>query len=176
VKQYLNVKAYAVIILIIGTLLLCACPGAPSQNFTPPPTSAEPAEPVEPLISEHTEKKPSDEVERVDVVYFHRPQRCTKCLCFEERVSYVIATYFQDEIDSGKLTFRILNLGDPENAEIASKYAAIGSQLFVNTIIDGKEHIQDIQEIWSWNCTGDEEQFDAQVRNVIEQSLAGTAG
>jgi hypothetical protein len=151
--------------------LLYACPGSPSQSFTPPSTPIEPAEPEEPLVSEHEENTPSDEVERVDVVYFHRPQRCTKCLCFEERVSYVVATYFHDEIDSGKLTFKILNLGDPENAERAAKYAAVGSQLFINTIKDGEDHIQDIQEIWAWNCTGDVEQFDAQVRNAIEQSL-----
>jgi hypothetical protein len=166
-------KAYTIIFFIIVTGLLCACPGSPSKTFTPPPTSTESTEPVEPLISEHKQDVPSDMANRVDVVYFHRSQRCTKCLCFEDRVSYVINTDFQDQIDNGKLTFKILDLGDPDNADMAMKYAAVGSQLFINTIIDGEEHIEDIQEIWSWNCTKDEKSFDANVRNVIEQSLEG---
>jgi hypothetical protein len=174
VKHYINARAYAIIFLIIVAGLICACHGSSPQTFTPPPTPSESSEPVEPPVSEPEQDTPSDTVDRVDVIYFHRPQRCTKCLCFEERISYVIATYFQNELDNGKLTFRILDLGDPDNEQIALKYAAVGSQLFINTIIDGEEHIKDIQEIWSWDCTSDEKNFDARVKNVIEQSIEGT--
>ena len=152
-------------ILIIGVLYAC---GSPTPEVIPPPSEP----PEAPVVSSPSEK-PSGTPDRVDVVYFHRPQRCVTCICFEERISHVVKTYFRSELDSGKLTFQILNLGDEENAAIASKYGAIGSQLFINTVKDDIEHIRDIQEIWSWKCTKDEEGFDQAVKSVIEQSLRG---
>ena len=114
-----------------------------------------------------------DSLNRVDVVYFHRPQRCPTCLCFEERIVYVVNTYFQDELKSGKLTFGVYNIGDSKNADIARKYGAVGSQLFINTVKDGTDHIRDIKKIWSWNCRTNKQGFDQQVKSAIEQSLNG---
>ena len=74
---------------------------------------------------------------------------------------------------SGKLTFEILNLGDEESAVIARKYNAVGSQLFINTITNGIDHIRDIQEIWSWGCTKNAQGFDESVKNIIEESIRG---
>ncbi|HUT68576.1 MAG TPA: nitrophenyl compound nitroreductase subunit ArsF family protein [Dehalococcoidales bacterium] len=110
---------------------------------------------------------------KVDLLYFHRSQRCTKCLCFEERVSYVVSEYFQDEINSGQLTFRILNIGDKENVALVKKYGAVSSQLFINTIVDGVENIRDVQDIWSWDCTSKTNRFEDEVKNTIEISLRG---
>jgi len=93
------------------------------------------------------------------------------CLCFEERLRHVVRTYFQDEVDSGKLTLEVLNLGDKENAATVNKYGAFGPQLFINTVRDGADHIRNIEEIWSWGCRSDKEGFDQAVKNLIEQSL-----
>ena len=159
-KMYLPLLA----ILVVGLLSACGTSATvtpPSDESLDPPEVASPSD--EPL-------GPTD---RVDVVYFHRPRRCVTCLCFEERISYVVKTYFQDELASGKLTFEIFNLGDNENAVIANKYGAVGSQLFINTIRDGIDHITDIQDIWGWGCTSNEEAFDNAVRSAIAQSLNG---
>ena len=154
------------LLALLALGLLCACgssPAATPSGEGPSGSSAVSPIPDEPL-------RPAD---RVEVVYFHRPRRCVTCICFEERVSYVVQTYFQDELDSGKLTFEIFNLGNEDNAAIVDKYGAIGSQLFVNTIKEGVDHISDIQEIWNWDCRHDKEGFDKAVKNVIEQSLKG---
>jgi hypothetical protein len=66
-----------------------------------------------------------------------------------------------------------LSLGDSENKSLVSKYGAVSSQLFVNTIIDGKDNIEDIQSIWDWSCRTEQKIFDAAIKNVIEQSLKG---
>jgi hypothetical protein len=84
-----------------------------------------------------------------------------------------MSTYFQDELDSGQMTFGVYNIGDKKNAAIIKKYGAISSQLFINTVKDGSDHITDIQDIWSWHCTSNKEGFDQKVKNVIEQSLNG---
>jgi len=159
---------FLIVIPVIG--LLCTCAGPAPASEPPPPGESSGSSTVTPPTEE-----PLGPPDRVDVVYFHRPQRCKTCICFEERISYVVNTYFQEELASGKLTFEILNLGDEENALIASKYCAISSQLFINTVSEGVDHIEDIQEIWDWGCTKNEEGFDEAVRTTIEQSLNGEA-
>lgn len=110
---------------------------------------------------------------RIDVVYFHANLRCVTCLCFEKEVTNIIKTYFQDAINSGKLTYRVLNIQEPQNAAIAKKYGALGSQLFVNNVINDFDNIEDIQDIWSWNCAADLSGFDTKVKDVIELRLNG---
>lgn len=162
---------FPLVIIILAVGLLCAC-GNPSPAVTPP--TEEPSAP--PAVTPPTEQpsEPSETTtapDRVDVVYFHRPRRCVTCLCFEERLRHVVRTYFQDEVDSGKLTLEVLNLGDKENAATVNKYGAFGPQLFINTVRDGADHIRNIEEIWSWGCRSDKEGFDHAAKNLIEQSL-----
>ena len=110
---------------------------------------------------------------RIDVVYFHANIRCVTCLCFEKEVTNIIKTYFQDAINSGKLTYRVLNIQEPKNAGIAKKYSAIGSQLFINTVTNDFDNIEDIQDIWSWNCVDNPAGFDMKVKNIVELRLKG---
>jgi hypothetical protein len=166
----LKAKMYFAIVSILAVGLFCACASPTIPPTSPPDESTQPSN--ETSISQ-TQNETANLVDRVDVVYFHRPQRCPTCLCFEERIRYVISTYFQDELNSGHMTFGVYNIGDSKNAAIVKKYGAISSQLFINTVKDGTDHITDIQDIWSWNCRSDKEGFDQQIKNVIEQSLNG---
>jgi len=109
--------------------------------------------------------------EKVEVVYFYRAQRCTGCVYAETTTQYTLETYFADELASGKITFATLNVGAEENAAIAEKYGAYSSSLFINTIIDGTDHIEEITEIWF--VLGDDEAFVEVVRSKIEESLSG---
>ena len=169
-NKSLRDKIYLAIVTVLAVGLFCACT-SPSIPPTSPPD--EPTQPSDETPTSQPQDEPPNLVDRVDVVYFHRPQRCVTCLCFEERIRYVMSTYFQDELDSGEMTFEVYNIGDKKNAAIVKKYGAISSQLFINTVKDGSDHITDIQDIWSWHCTSNKEGFDQQVKNVIEQSLNG---
>jgi hypothetical protein len=173
----LRAKTYFAIVSMLAVGLFCACasPAIPptSTPDEPPGQSEITTTPSNEPSTSQTQDETLNSVDRVDVVYFHRPQRCPTCLCFEERIRYVMSTYFQNELNSGKMTFQVCNIGDSENAAIVKKYGAISSQLFINTVKDGTDHITDIQDIWSWNCRGDKEGFDQQVKNVIQQSLNG---
>ena len=177
--MYISPRAKACFIivafLVVGLFLACASP-APTPTV-PPAEAATPSEttttPSENLSISLTQDESPDLVDRVDVVYFHRPQRCVTCLCFEDRIRYVVSAYFQNELNSGRMTFGVYDIGDRKNAAIASKYGAVGSQLFINTVKDGKDNIKDIQDIWSWSCRTNKAGFDQKVKNVIEQSLKG---
>ena len=138
------------IILVAG--MLCACGGPAPEAPPAPDTSPVPAD-------------------KVEVVYFHRAQRCSGCLYAEAGTRYTLETYFKDELASGKLTFKVFNVENKENAAIVEKYDAYSSSLFINTIIDGTEHIEKVNEIWF--VLGDDEAFIEVVRSKIEQSLSG---
>lgn len=107
--------------------------------------------------------------DRVDVVYFHRPQRCYNCYYAEDGIRYTVETYFADERASGKVTFKVLNVADEENAAIVNKYKAYALSLFINTIRDGTDHIEQVTDIWL--LIGDDEAFVEAVRSKIEESL-----
>jgi len=110
---------------------------------------------------------------KTEVYYFITNQRCVTCLCFESRIKIVIEKYYKEAISSGKMTFDIRNIQQSQNAALVKKYKAVGSQFFINTIINGVDHIKDIQEIWDWNCTKDPDGFMQNVRDVLDKSLKG---
>lgn len=139
-----------ILLVCLALSLMVGC----ASSTTPPPSD--------------TSLGPAD---RVDVVYFHRTQRCPRCIHAEESINYTVETYFADELASGKVTFQVVNLQDEENAAIVNKYRAYTSSLFINTIRDGTDHIEEVTYIWL--LLDDHEAFVKAVRSKIEKSLNG---
>ncbi|MCX6007064.1 MAG: nitrophenyl compound nitroreductase subunit ArsF family protein [Chloroflexi bacterium] len=187
-----KVKNLVISVVSAGLVILAACASAPAAPVIPakqPATQSTAAQPQttasQPDAQQNTKvgdnkstdansevpKAPATTVNRVDVIYFHANQRCVTCLCFEQHVNHVIDTYFIEALNNGKLTFQVLNLQQSENEAITKKYQAVGSQLFINVIINGIDTIQDIQNIWNWKCTSDPNGFERKLKNIIEGSL-----
>jgi len=116
---------------------------------------------------------PSGPADRVDIVYFHRTQQCYTCRYAEEGTRYTVDTYFSDELASGKLTFQSIDVQDSKNAAIVEKYGAYTSSLFINTIKDGADHIEQVTDIWF--VIGNDEAFVETVKSKIEKNLKGEA-
>ena len=143
-------SSFLLIILMAG--MLCAC-GSPASEV--PSTS-------------DTSLGPAD---RVELAYFHRAQRCYSCVYAETGIRYTVETYFKNELASGKVIFTVVNVQDDENATIIEKYGAFTSSLFINTIRDGIDHIEQVTDIWF--ALGDDEAFAEALRDKIEKSLMG---
>ena len=114
---------------------------------------------------------PVGPADRVEVVYFHRTPRCYSCIYAEEGTRYTVETYFADELASGKVTFKVIDVRDEENAAIVNKYGAYTSSLFINTVRDGADHIEEVTDIWLF--LGNDEVFTEVVKNKIEKNLEG---
>ena len=54
-----------------------------------------------------------------------------------------------------------MNLGDSKNKEMVAKYRAVGSQLFINAIVNGRNNIKDLRAIWRRKCKTDKPGFDS---------------
>jgi len=115
----------------------------------------------------------SSPADKVEVVYFHRTQRCVKCLHAEEWTRYTVETYFKDELASGRVTLQVLDVEDKANAVIVKKYGAFGSSLFINTIRNNVDHIEEVTDIWT--IVSNDKVFIEVVKEKIEKSLKGEA-
>lgn len=169
-------KRPALILPVMAAVLWIGCSGAPEVNNPAPASTSVPQQKPAAIVNNTTASIPvasaTEEVSnRVDVVYFHATQRCVTCLCFEEHINTVMETYFQDDIKSGKLTYQVLDVQKPASKDMAMRYGAVGSQLFINVVKGGTDSITDIQEIWYWNCRTDAAGFEQKVKETIEEGL-----
>jgi len=86
--------------------------------------------------------------EKIQVFLFHATQRCVTCITIGKYAKETVEQKFPDELKSGKIDFREINIDLPENKELATKFKATGSSLFINSIIDGKDNIETDVEVW----------------------------
>ena len=162
-------------ILTVGLLLGC---GSPSSTPTPPlpddsseaPAAASQTEepPDSPEVANHQDEsaRPPDMLE---VVYFHRPSRCSSCLYIEAATRFTLETYFQDELASGRIVFKVVNLGDAVDAAVIEQYGASTSSLFMNAVRDGVDDIEEVYEVWFLLDNGEE--FVRLVASKIDEHL-----
>ncbi len=106
----------------------------------------------------------------LEVVYFHRPQRCSGCVYAETSTRYTLENYFADELANGTIVFKAINLGDKANAEIVEHYGAYTSSLFINSVRGDTEHIEEVKEIWF--LLGKDNEFVSLVKSKIDYYLS----
>lgn len=160
---FTKVSFFTLIAMLTFTAcFLSAC--SSSGGFTPPttPNSTQETPSVQPSYG-------GDDY--VEVVYFHRTRRCYSCQWAGDAVEYTVQTYFANELASGRLILKMLDVQDETNADIANEYGAYGSSLYINDVVDGIDHIEPMPEIWYH--VGDAEEFVELVRAEIEQHLGG---
>ena len=115
------------------------------------------------------EPGPTLKENRIDVVYFHRTNRCYSCQYAETGIEYALETHFNGELNDGTITFQSIDVQKPSDDSIVEQYGAYTSQLFINTVIDNEGHIEHIEEIWSY--IGDDDAFTLLIRNKINDAL-----
>lgn len=108
-------------------------------------------------------------VEKLEVYYFHRTSRCYSCKTIGRYVRETMEQKYGKQIKGGTIDFRELNVELPENMEIARKYQASGSALYINKIMDGKDNIEQDADVW--RLLGNEAQFKSHLENKINSYL-----
>ena len=95
--------------------------------------------------AEAQEAKPA---EKIQVFLFHATQRCITCVNIGKYAEETLEQKFPEELKSGKIEFREINIDLPENKELATKFRATGSALFINPIIEGNDNIKEDTQVW----------------------------
>jgi len=95
---------------------------------------------------------PPQDVEKVELLYFHPRFRCVSCNNVEKFARQVAEGEFAKEINDGKLVFKSLEIDDPKNKELVQELGVTGSSLYVVASDGGKREHGEIKSVWlHWN-------------------------
>lgn len=98
-------------------------------------------------VNEKLESETEKQVKRdmVEVLYFHGKQRCATCVAIEKNTKELLGTTFADELKSGKLVVKSVNIAKDE--KLADKYEVSWSSLIiVDYDKEGKERTENMTE------------------------------
>jgi len=109
--------------------------------------------------------------DRIDVVYFHRTERCESCLWTSQAASWTISTYFPTELAQGRVTYQEVDVQKRDNAVLVYRYRASGSSLYLNYVKDGKDRI--VQAYDTYPYIGNLERFSERLRAKVTAGLEG---
>ncbi|OGS69217.1 MAG: hypothetical protein A3F91_03585 [Flavobacteria bacterium RIFCSPLOWO2_12_FULL_35_11] len=106
----------------------------------------------------------------IEVIDFHSTNRCKTCKAIEANTKYTLDTYFANELKSGKITFKIINVDKEENEKLAEKFQASGTSLFLNVVKNGKAKQIDLTEFAFMNGN-DQKAFSEELKQTIAVQL-----
>lgn len=85
---------------------------------------------------------------KIQVFLFHATQRCPTCIRIGKLAQATVEERFAEEIKSGKIEFREINIDLPENKALAEKFQATGSALYINSIKNEQDNIEEDAMVW----------------------------
>lgn len=110
----------------------------------------------------------------VVVTYFTTDVRCPSCLKIEALSRETVTTRFPEDFESGRLVFRVVNTGRPENRHFLDDYKLVSKTVIVSRRQAGKEqdwvNLQDV-----WLKLDDPAAFRSYVGDAVKRSLGAPA-
>ena len=107
----------------------------------------------------------------VEILYFHGKQRCATCQAIEEETKALIDSQFSDEVKSGKVRFRIVDITKAENEALADKYEITWSALVLVKYNNGKETSENLTQFAFANARSNPALFKKELAAKINQML-----
>jgi len=110
------------------------------------------------------------EAKTIQVYDFHTTNRCITCKAIEANTKYTLDTYFAEELENGTIMFQVVNIDEDENYELAKKFKASGTSLFLNVIGSEKEKQIDLTA-FAFTYGKKQEDFSKRLKNKLEKQL-----
>jgi len=95
-----------------------------------------------PQMADESEVDPSattaaDAVNKVDVYYFHATRRCWTCKTIEAYSEEAIRTGFAEQLQSGAMEWRTVNIDKPENQHFVDDFQLATRTVVLVRVVDG---------------------------------------
>ncbi len=114
--------------------------------------------------------RPVAEGRKVIAYYFHGNFRCVSCVKIESLSRKAITESFPDDIRSGRLEFREVNVDEPQNRHFAEEYQLSSQSLVIVDIRDGRQaRWRNLEKVWT--LLDSEKDFVAYVRDGVSAFL-----
>jgi hypothetical protein len=102
--------------------------------------------------------------------YYHSSFRCPTCEQIEMLSAAAISGNFSNELKSGALTWRAVNIDEPANRHFSKDYQLYTQSLIISEMKDGKEvRWKNLEKVWT--LVRNEKQFDQYVASEIKSWL-----
>ncbi|MCX6820590.1 MAG: nitrophenyl compound nitroreductase subunit ArsF family protein [Candidatus Aenigmarchaeota archaeon] len=112
-------------------------------------------------------------VEKVEVLHFHGTHQCDSCIKVGQYAEDTVNAYFLNETASGILVFAHVNGDLPENIELASKYGATGSSLWIGVYDSSGFHAEQNTNVWY--KINDRQGYMSYLKDIITEKLSGVS-
>ena len=108
----------------------------------------------------------------VVVYYFHGDKRCRTCISIEAYTREAIEEGFLEQLESGELELRIVNVDDPENGHFIQDYGLTTKSVILADVRGGAEgRWKNLDMIWEY--VGDKKTFLDYVQRETAEFLGG---
>lgn len=112
-----------------------------------------------------------EDVEKVELLYFHPRFRCVSCNDVEKYARDVSKTSFKEELDNGKLEFQSLAIYDKSNSRLVKELGVTGSSLFIVVTGGGKREYEEIKSVWLH--TDNRDKCEEEIKKELNRYLKG---
>ena len=105
--------------------------------------------------------------DKVELLYFHRTQRCVSCNNAEQYTRDTLNKYYPDELQSGRLSIQSIDY--QQDKAMAEKYNVKVQGLKIVTTRGGQVNVKDVPEIWTY--VQDRDAFMNFLKSVLDKEL-----
>ncbi|MBA7654618.1 hypothetical protein ES703_62500 [subsurface metagenome] len=105
-------------------------------------------------------------IDKTVVYYFRTNVRCVKCKKFESYTQQVIDDQFSEQVKTGELEWKVVNVEDPGDEHFINDYKLVTKSIVLSKVKDGKEtEYKNLDKIWI--LVDDETAFKDYIRDEI---------
>jgi hypothetical protein len=105
----------------------------------------------------------------VEVLYFHRTNRCSTCQAIEKVTNEYINTEFSQEVASGDVTFNSIDFQLESLNALVEKYSIEGPTLLIIHHMKKKDLVYDLTEVAFANADSNPTILKAEIKDKIDE-------
>lgn len=115
-------------------------------------------------------REPLGQGPTVVAYYFHGNFRCVSCVKIEALSRKAVTEGFPEELKSGRLEFREVNVDEPQNRHFTEEYQLSSQSLVIVQLRDGRQvRWQNLEKVWT--LLDSERKFISYVRDGVSGFL-----
>jgi hypothetical protein len=134
----------AIFITLSVTGLIVGCGNSGEQKTSQSNTAGETQN-----EKKYEEEKISSGETKVIVYYFHTNSRCRLCYTIEKYTKEAINNSFKDELSSGELTFKLVNIEEKGNEHFSGDYQLYTKSVVLSLVKNGEEiKFKNLKKVW----------------------------
>ena len=124
------------------------------------------------LVPTTGQAESTGESPRFIATYFYTNIRCPSCITIENLTEKTIKTSFKDQLDSGILAWRTINIDGEGNFHFVKDYQLYTKSVIISENKDGKEiRWKNLPKVWE--LLGEEKKFSKYLKEEITTFMAG---